>query len=136
MLYPPVSDVVSVVSADMLPAMSRFVPLNPQGSPVSTELVDRGVVESPELLSSCLRICCLRSDFRHSTPTFIYIITTSVLARSEHPVLSAGVSGVPLQAGLAPGNSLHDFPVSPADITQNRCIGPARVGRLHPHVGL
>ena len=61
--------------------------------------------------------------------------TTSVLARSELPVLSAGGSGVPLQAGLAPGNSLHDFPVSPADITQNRCTGPARAGRLHPHVG-
>ena len=56
----------------------------------------------------------------------VYCITTSVLARTEHPVLSAGVSGVPLQAGLAPGNSLHDFPVSPADITKNRCVGPAR----------
>ena len=44
----------------------------------------------------------------------------------EHPRLSAGVSGVPLQAGLALENSLHDFPVSPADITQNRCMSPAR----------
>ena len=51
-------------------------------------------------------------------------------------MLSAGVAGVPLQAGLAPGNSLHDSPVSPADITPNRSIGPARAGRLHPHVGL
>ena len=63
-------------------------------------------------------------------------VTTSVLARSERPMLSAGVSGVPLQAGLAPGNSLHDFPVSPADNTQNRCIGPARAGRLYPQMGL
>ena len=54
----------------------------------------------------------------------------SVLTRtpcSSHPN--------PLQAGLAPGNSLHDYPVSPAGITQNRSIGPARAGRLHPHVG-
>ena len=41
-------------------------------------------------------------------------------------MLSAGVSGVPLQAGLAPGNSLHNSPVCPADITPNRSIGPAR----------
>ena len=56
------------------------------------------------------------------TPMSVYSITTLVLARSEHPVLSAGVSGV----GMAPRNSLHDFPVSPANITQNRCTGPAR----------
>ena len=31
-----------------LPVTSRFAPLSPQGSPVSTEVVDRGVVESPE----------------------------------------------------------------------------------------
>ena len=48
------------------------------------------------------------------------------------PVLSAVVSGVPLQAGLAPGNSLHDFPVSPADITQNRCVGPDRAAVFTP----
>ena len=67
----------------------------------------------------------------------LYLITTSVLTRSEQLMLSAGVSGVPLQAGLAPGNSLHDSPVCPADITPNRSIhvGPARVGHLHPHVG-
>ena len=51
-------------------------------------------------------------------------------------MLSAGVSGVLLQAGLAPGNSLHDFSVSPVDITQNRCIGPARAGRVYPQMGL
>ena len=61
----------------------------------------------------------------------IYSLTTSFLARSEHPVLSAGVLGVPLQAGLALGNSLHNFPVSTAYITQNRCIG----SQFHPHVG-
>ena len=43
----PVSDVVSVVSLDMLSATNRFAPLSSQGSPVSTEDVDRGVVESP-----------------------------------------------------------------------------------------
>ena len=43
----PVSDIVSVVSLDMFSATSRFAPLNPMGSPVSTEVVVRGVVESP-----------------------------------------------------------------------------------------
>ena len=38
----PVSDVMYVVSVDMFSATSPFAPLNPQGSPVSTE-----VVESP-----------------------------------------------------------------------------------------
>ena len=59
------------------------------------------------------------------SPMAVYCITTSVLARSEHPMLYAGVSGVPLQAGLE-GNSLHDFPIYAADITQNRCMSPAR----------
>ena len=44
----PVYDIVYVVPVDMFSATSRFVPLIPQGSPVSTEVVDRGVVESPE----------------------------------------------------------------------------------------
>ena len=43
----PVSDVVSVVSLDMLSATSLCAPLSPQGSPVFTEVVDWGVVESP-----------------------------------------------------------------------------------------
>ena len=42
----PVSDVVSVVSLDMLSATSLCAPLSPQESPVSTEVVDRGVVVS------------------------------------------------------------------------------------------
>ena len=43
-----VSDVVSVVPVDMLTETSRFAPLSPQCSPVSTVVVDQGVVESPE----------------------------------------------------------------------------------------
>ena len=42
------SDVVSVVPEDMLTDMSRFAPLSPQSSPLSTEVVDQGVVEPPE----------------------------------------------------------------------------------------
>ena len=44
----PVSDVVSVVPEDMLMDKSRFAPLRPQSSTVFTEVVDWGVVESPE----------------------------------------------------------------------------------------
>ena len=66
------------------------------------------------------------------TPMAVYCINTLVLARTEHPALSAGVSGVPLQAGLTPGNSLHDFPVSPADITKIGYVCPARAFVLTP----
>ena len=38
----------------------------------------------------------------------------------------------PLQAGLAPGNSLHNFPVSSADITNIGSGCPARAGVLTP----
>ena len=44
-----VFDIMPVVPVDMLTDTSRFVPLSPQCSPVSAEVVDRGVVESPEL---------------------------------------------------------------------------------------
>ena len=37
----------AVVSSDMLTITSRFSTLNPQVSPISTEIVDRVVVESP-----------------------------------------------------------------------------------------
>ena len=48
----PVSDVVSVMPVDMLPDTSRFGPLRPQCSPVSPEVVDWGVVESPEFAAA------------------------------------------------------------------------------------
>ena len=44
----PVSEVVSMVPVDTLTATSRSAPLSPQCSPVSTEVVGRGVVESPK----------------------------------------------------------------------------------------
>ena len=54
---------------------------------------------------------------------------TSVLARTEHPAMPAGISGVPLQAGLAPGNSILDYPVFPAGICSIYGAGcPARTG--------
>ena len=43
----PVSDVVSVVTLEMLSAMIVCAPLSPQGLPVYTGVVDRGVVDSP-----------------------------------------------------------------------------------------
>ena len=47
----PVSDVVPVVPVDLLSETNWFVPRSPQLLPVSTEVVDPGVVESPELCS-------------------------------------------------------------------------------------
>ena len=49
-------------------------------------------------------------------------------SRTEHPELSAWISGVPLQAGLALGNSLLDYPVFPADIGTIGSGCPARTG--------
>ena len=84
-----------MVPEDMLTDTNQFAPLSPQNLPVSTQVVDRGVVESPEFdavvvplshwclqrlwtgfvespefaLLSYLRICrLLRADSRHSTP--------------------------------------------------------------------
>ena len=48
----PVSDVVLVVPVDLHSGMSWFVPLSPQFSPVSAEVVNRGVVESLELYAA------------------------------------------------------------------------------------
>ena len=67
MFSSPVSP-VSSVPADMLTDTSRFMPLSPQCSPVSAEVVNLWIHRSSTLLSS-VRICQrLRAGSRHSTP--------------------------------------------------------------------
>ena len=111
------SDVVSVVSLDMLSAASRFSPLNPQGSLMSTEVVDRGVVESPvsdaavvdsDMLpvTGCCRLvsfCCDVSKIRRgSAPSVAYFVTgvafvACISCRSAvRSVMDSNVAGLPM----------------------------------------
>ena len=86
----PVSDVVSVVSFEMLSATSRLAPLSPQGSPVSTEVVESSVSDAAVVPSDMSSATCRFTPLNaQGSP-----MSTEVVDRSCGCGLGCGVASV------------------------------------------